>query len=97
MEKRRLGSSVQMNSVIDGRRSRKPKTKSVIPNAGLGCFERLVREAGVGSIISVTAFSGHAVLGSGMGTLGHSKSSAGLWWFIRLQLAGHVPLRLCFS
>lgn len=64
---------------------------------GSGCFERLLREAGVGSVVNATAFSGHAVLGPGVGTLDHSKSSAGLWWFIRLKLAGHIPLRFCFS
>lgn len=64
---------------------------------GSGGFERVFREAGVGSVVSVTAFSGHAVPGPGVGTLDHSKSPTGLWWLIRLKLALHIPLRFCFS
>lgn len=58
------------NSVVGGRRSRKPKAQPVVPNPGpLVALRALLREAWAGSVLNLLAFSGHAVPGRGVWTL----------------------------
>lgn len=60
----------------------------MVSNPGrLVALRGLLREAWVGSIVSLLTFSGHVVPGPGVGTLDDSKSSTGLWWFIRLYIS----------
>ena len=83
------------NSVTGSRRNRKSKAKFVMPSAGpLVALKGLLREARAGSVTSITAFSGHAVPGPGVGTLDHSKSFVGCGGSSGSTLA--KPLWFCF-
>lgn len=96
MEKIRLGPSMQTKkSVIGGSRNRKHKAKSVVPTAGhLVALRGLLRKTWVDAMVSLTAFSGHAVPGPGMG----SRSSHACGGFIRLYISvADTSQVFCFS